>query len=79
MKKLLLIGLVFPLVLVVLALLLGFVVLVLSFSPAPVSVAAVCVLIVGAVWFFFARGRSAGGPASEYSLLGRAGSKDGLL
>lgn len=78
MKKLLLIGLVFPLVLVVLFLLLGVVWVVLSFAPAPVVTVALCVMGVAAFWFFFARGR-ASGPVSEHSFLGRPGSSDGLL
>jgi len=78
MKKALLFILLAPVVLVLLGLLLGLVWLVLTFAPAPVVTVALCVMCVAAIWFFYARGRSAG-PASEHSFLGRPGSSDGLL
>jgi membrane protein implicated in regulation of membrane protease activity len=53
--------------------------LILAFLPPVVSWVAFAVLVVALVWFFLVRRRGSVVPGSEFSLLGRQSSKEGLL
>lgn len=67
-----------PVAAVLVFLMVGFMLLVLSFAPPVTSAVALGILTLAALWFFLVRRKSAGA-LTEGSLMGRQSSTEGLL